>query len=58
MDQRHMVVTADDVSERRQSLLDPLDLDAVRNRVSQVLEFLVGGGGRDEETFAVTATHR
>ena len=58
MHQRDMVVAADDVSQRRQALLDALDLDAIRYRVAQVLEFLVRRRGRDEETFAVPASRR
>ena len=46
--QRHVVVAADDVSQGGQALFYPLDLHRVGNGVSQMLEFLVGGGGWDK----------
>lgn len=48
-----MIVAADDVSKRGESLFYSLDLDAVGDRVAEVLEFLVGGSGGNEETFLV-----
>jgi hypothetical protein len=51
--ERDVVVGADDVAERRQALLDSLDLDAVRDAVAQVLQLLVRGRGRDQQAFAV-----
>lgn len=30
MDQRNMVITTYDIAQRRESLLDPLDLDFIR----------------------------
>lgn len=54
MYQRDVVVGDDDVAQRRQPLFYPLDLDAVGQRVAQVLQFLVGRGGGDEEAFAVS----
>lgn len=53
VDERDVVVAADDVAQRRQPLLYPLDLDLVGDRVAQVLQFLVGRRGRDEQAFAV-----
>lgn len=37
-----VVVGADDVAQRGQSLFDALDLNRIRQRVAQVLQFLVG----------------
>jgi hypothetical protein len=42
MHQRNMVITANHIPQRRQPLFYPLDLDAVRERVAQMLQFLVG----------------
>jgi len=53
VDQRDMVVRADDVSEGREALFYPPDGYRVGQAVPQVLEFLVGGCGGDEETFLV-----
>jgi hypothetical protein len=50
---RDVVVAAYYVPERRQALFYPLDLDAVWYRVAQVLELLVGRGGRDEKAALV-----
>jgi hypothetical protein len=49
-----VVVAADNVAQCGQSLFYALDLHRVWEGVAQVLQFLVCGGGRDEETFAVT----
>jgi hypothetical protein len=51
--ERDVVVAAYYVSERGQALFYPLDLDAVWYRVAQVLELLVGRGGRDEKAALV-----
>lgn len=51
--ERHVVVGAYYVAERRESLFYALDLDAVWEGVAQVLEFLVGCGGGDEEAALV-----
>lgn len=48
-----VVVGADDVAEGGEALFDALDLDAVGDAVSQVLQLLVGGGRGDEQAFAV-----
>lgn len=53
MYERNMVVGADDVAERGQALFDSLDLDAIRDRIAEMLQFLVGGRGRYEQPFAV-----
>jgi hypothetical protein len=50
----NMVVAADDVTERRETLFYALDFHRVWQCVAQVLQFLVCGCGGDEETFAVT----
>ena len=49
-----MIVAANDVAERTQPLLDALNLDFVRDTVSQMLKLLVGGRSGHEETFAVS----
>jgi hypothetical protein len=51
--ERDVVVGADDVSERGKSLLDSLDLHAVRDAVAQVLQLLVRGRGGHQQAFAV-----
>lgn len=48
-----VVVGADDVAEGGEALFDTLDLDAVGDAVSQVLQLLVGRRGRDQQAFAV-----
>lgn len=48
-----MVVCADDVSQRGEALFYSLDLDAVGDGVAEMLQFLVGGRGRDEEAVFV-----
>jgi hypothetical protein len=58
VDERDVIIAADDVSECRQTFFDALYLDGVWNGVSDVLELLVGGGGGEEETLAVTARRR
>ena len=54
MHESDVVVGADDVAEGGKALFDALDLDAVGNAVSQMLQLLVGGRGRDQQAFAVT----
>ncbi|GAO50141.1 hypothetical protein G7K_4276-t1 [Saitoella complicata NRRL Y-17804] len=54
MYQCHVIITRDHVAQCTQPLLDPLQLYRIRQRVPQVLEFLVGCRGGDEEAFAVT----
>lgn len=54
VDERNVVVARDDVSERRQSLLDSLDGDRRGERVSQVLELLVGRRVGKEESVSVS----
>ena len=51
--ERDVVVGADDVSERREALFDPLDFDAIRDAVAQVLQLLVRGRGGHQQAFAV-----
>lgn len=52
--ERDVVVGADDVSQGRQPLLDPLDFHAVRDAVAQVLQFLIRGRGGHQQAFAVS----
>jgi hypothetical protein len=52
-----MVVTADDVTECRETLFDTLYLDGIGDGISDVLEFLIGGGGGEKEASAVTMIH-
>lgn len=54
MYQSHMVVAANDIPQSRQSLLYALDLDLVRERIPQMLEFLVCRGRGHQEAFTVT----
>jgi hypothetical protein len=53
VDEGDVVVAADAVSEGRETLLDALDLDGVGQRVSNVLQFLVGGDGGQEQAVLV-----
>ena len=53
MHQRDVVIARDDVPERAQPLLDALDRDGGGQRIPEVLELLVGGGGGDQEAVAV-----
>ena len=53
-----MIVTANDVAQRRQPLLYSLDFDLIRYRISEMLQFLVGGRGRHEEAFSVAMKWR
>ena len=53
MHERDVVVARDDVAQRAEALLDALDPDGARQRVAQVLQLLVGGGGGHEEAVAV-----
>lgn len=49
-----MVVADDDVTERRQPLLDPLYPDLIGETIAQMLEFLVGCAGRNEKALAIS----
>jgi len=51
--QRDMIVASDHVPKRRESLLDTLKRNGVREGISQVLQFLVRRRGRNEEPVAV-----
>ena len=53
VDERDVVVASDHVPERRETLLDALKSDGFRECISQVLQFLVGRCGWDEEPVAV-----
>lgn len=53
MHQRNVVIAANDISKRRQSLFYSLNLDGIRECVSEMLQFLIRRCGRDEEAFAV-----
>lgn len=54
VDQSHVVVAGDDVPQRREPLLHPLDPHGVRQRVPDVLQLLVRGVVGDQEAVAVT----
>lgn len=54
VDQRYVVVAGDDVSERRQPLLHPLDADGVRQTVPDVLQLLVRRVAGNQHPVAVT----
>lgn len=53
MHKRDMVIAANDIAQRTQPLLNALDSNLVGNRVSQVLQLLVGGASGDEQALAV-----
>ena len=48
-----MIVRDNHITQRRQPLLNPLDAHGVRERVAQVLEFLIRGACGDEQAVAV-----
>ena len=52
--ERDVVVAANDISKRGQSLLNALDPDVVGDRVSEMLQFLIGGRGGDQQPLAVS----
>lgn len=54
MDERDIVVAGDNISESGKTFFDPLDGNRGRERVTEVLQLLVGGGGGDKETVAVS----
>jgi hypothetical protein len=49
-----MVIAADDIAQRREPLLYPLDLHIVWQRIPQMLQFLVRCRCGDEKAFTVT----
>jgi hypothetical protein len=51
--QRNVIITSDDVTERRKSFFDTLKRNSVREGVAQVLQFLVRRRRGYEETVAV-----
>ena len=53
MDQRDVIVTSNHVAQRAQSLVHTLDRYRWRQGIPQVLKFLVGRGGRHEESVSV-----
>ena len=55
MHKRDIVVAGNNVAERRETLLDTLDDNAVGESVANVLELLVGRAGRHKEAIAVSA---
>lgn len=57
MHQRDVVIRGDAVAERAEPLLAPLHLDAVGQRVLDVLQLLVGGRVRQEEAVLVADGH-
>lgn len=58
MDQGDVVVAADYVAEGGEALFDADAGDGAREGGADVCEFLVRGGGREEETFAVAGEKR
>ena len=56
MDERNVVVTCDDITEGRETFLYTLDGYSGRERIAEMLQFLVGRSVGDEETVAVTYT--
>jgi hypothetical protein len=53
MNEGDVVVGADNVTEGGEAFFNPLDGDGRGKGVADVGEFLVGGGGGEEEAFAV-----
>lgn len=56
MNQCHMVIAADDITQRRETFFYPLNLHRIWQRIPQVLQFLVCGGGGHQEAVAVART--
>jgi len=54
VDERDIVIAGDDVAERRETLFYPLERDGVRERVAEVLEFLVRRPYRYEQSVSVS----
>jgi hypothetical protein len=54
VNQCNVVVAGNNIAQSRKSLLNALDGNRVRERVSQVLKFLICGCGGDQESVAVT----
>lgn len=54
VDQRNVVVRDDAVTQGGETLVNPLDHDGVRQRISQVLQFLVCGGVGYEQAALVS----
>lgn len=54
--QRNIVVASNDVAQSRQTLLHTLNRHSVGERVSQVLQLLVGRGRGNKEAVAVADT--
>ena len=57
VDEGNVVVDGDAVSERGEALLHTLDTHGIGEGIADVLELLVGGGGREEESVSVADTH-
>jgi hypothetical protein len=57
MYQGDIVVARDAVPQRRQSLINPLHDDLVWQRVSDVLQFLVGGRVGQQQTVSIANRH-
>jgi hypothetical protein len=53
MHQRNMVITANDIPQRTQSLLYPLDLHRIGQCIPQMLQFLVRSRCRDQQAVLV-----
>merc|ERR1711976_805959 len=54
VDQGNVIVGGNDVSQRTEALLDALDDYGIGERISQVLEFLVGSRVGDEQSTHVS----
>mmetsp|Transcript_3807 Transcript_3807/g.5726 ORF Transcript_3807/g.5726 Transcript_3807/m.5726 type:complete len:88 (+) Transcript_3807:450-713(+) len=54
MDKSNMIIACDDIAQCRQTLFYALYDDLVGEGISEVLEFLVGRGGGDEEASSVS----
>ena len=57
MEQCHMVIACDDISEGGKSLLDSLDFDRVREHVPEALQLHIGAGHGHEEALAISCRH-
>ena len=53
MDERDVIVAGNDISQRRQTLFAPSQTNVVRQRIANVLQFLIGGRRGNEKAMTI-----
>jgi hypothetical protein len=53
MHKRNMIITTNDISQRTQSLLYPLNLDRLGERIPQMLQLLIRSRCRNQQAIFV-----